>query len=69
MGLSEDYPSLLIGVLLRVGLNVTRNTNEPLLAIVAVHLLKCKEKVLLAWFGESETCLRLWLASPLVRAV
>ena len=45
MGLSKDYPSLLIGVLLRVGLNVTRNPSEPLLVIVAVHLLKYKGKV------------------------
>ena len=58
MGLSEDYPSLLVGVLSRVGLNVTRDASEPLLVIVAVHLLKYKGKSLLAWFGERETCLR-----------
>ena len=37
MGLSKDDPSLLIGNLSCVGLNVTHDANDSLLSILAVH--------------------------------
>ena len=61
-------PALLLGILYRVGLNVTLYADGSLLFIVALLFLEERGRKWLALFRGKGNVPGTWLASPLVRA-